>query len=356
MTVYRTLDLLAELGLVRRVPSLRTDRQMCLTAMDPGATIRGSGSFWGGRTITFIDSVQTFITIFLAIFIEAAPFLLLGSLVSGLIEAFVDQERLGKFFPGNPFVASLIGTVMGLAFPVCECGLVPVTRRLFRKGLPLSAGVAFLLAAPIVNPVVLAGTWAAFGNSAVFWGRVVMALLVAGTIGLLFALAPKPEHLLLGTDVLPAAQLPPFHVVPDQREQGSAWRRWVRKIRGALIVAGEEFFDMGRYLVLGSLLAAAMQVVVPQAVLLQIGRGPVTSVLAMLLLAFVLSVCSTVDAFLALAFVNSFTSGDRFTIGGNWGTMRAHLIKEGGDASQRTDYPCRAWRIRSAEEMSILEL
>lgn len=256
-----------------------------------------------------MGSVQSFVTIFLGIFIEAAPFLLLGSLVSGLIEVFVDQERFGKLFPKNPFVASLIGTVMGLVFPVCECGVVPVTRRLFRKGLPLSAGIAFLLAAPIVNPIVLAGTWAAFGNSTVFWGRVVMALLVSGTIGLLFALAPKPEQLLLETDALPAAQPCSIETVTHQRQQGSSWRRLEQDIRRALVVAGEEFFEMGRYLVIGSLLAAAMQVAVPQAALLRIGRGPLTSVLAMLLLAFVLSVCSTVDAFLALAFVNSFTSG-----------------------------------------------
>lgn len=235
--------------------------------------------------------------------------MLLGSLVSGLIEIFVDRERLSAFFPRNPFIASLIGTVMGLAFPVCECGVVPVTRRLFDKGLPLSAGVAFLLAAPIVNPIVLAGTWAAFGGSTVFWGRLIMALLVSGTTGLLFALPARPEQLLLRADVRPAAKACSVETIAHEHEQGSSWRHLERKVRGALVVAGEEFFEMGRYLVLGSLLAAAMQVVVPQALLLQIGRGPVTSVLAMLLLAFVLSVCSTVDAFLALAFVNSFTSG-----------------------------------------------
>jgi uncharacterized membrane protein YraQ (UPF0718 family) len=177
--------------------------------------------------------------------------------------------------------------------------VVPVTRRLFDKGLPLSAGVAFLLAAPIVNPIVLVGTWAAFGSSTVFWGRLIMALLVAGTTGLLFALPARPEQLLREPDVRAAVETCTVETVTNPHEKGSSWRHIGRKVQGALAVAGEEFFEMGGYLVLGSLLAAAMQVVVPQALLLQIGRGPVTSVLAMLLLAFVLSVCSTVDAFLA---------------------------------------------------------
>jgi hypothetical protein len=136
-----------------------------------------------------------------------------------------------------------------------------------------------------------------------------MALLVAGTIGLLFALSPRPEQLLRAADARTAGDTCSVETVAHEHEQGTFWRHLERKVRGALVVAGEEFFEMGRYLVLGSLLAAAMQAAVPQALLLQIGRGPVTSVLAMLLLAFVLSVCSTVDAFLALAFVNSFTSG-----------------------------------------------
>lgn len=246
------------------------------------------------------DALQTFVTIFLGIFIEAAPFLLLGSLASGLVEVFVSQERLGKLVPANPILASIAGTVLGFAFPVCECGVVPVTRRLFHKGLPLSVGVAFLLAAPIINPIVMASTWAAFGGGAIFWGRIGMAFLIAAGIGLVFTTAPDPQRLLL-----------PSGWVPSQAvtAEGPTTRHLARDFQRALIIAGEEFFDMGRYLVLGALLAAVMQTLAPQATLIQLSQGPVTSVLTMLLLAFVLSICSTVDAFLALAFVSSFTTG-----------------------------------------------
>ena len=174
--------------------------------------------------IALPNSVQTWITIFLAIFIEAAPFLLLGSLVSGLIEAFLDRERLTERLPGNPFAASLIGTLMGLAIPVCECGVIPVTRRLFRKGLPPSTGVAFVLAAPIINPIVLAATWAAFGSSVVFWARSGMALVISGSIGLLFALSPHPDQLLATGDLLPDAAKADSRPAAERHLKGLAWR------------------------------------------------------------------------------------------------------------------------------------
>jgi uncharacterized membrane protein YraQ (UPF0718 family) len=177
---------------------------------------------------------------------------------------------------------------------------VPLTRRLFQKGFPLSAGVAFLLAAPVINPIVIASTWAAFGNSVIFWGRIGVTAVSAALVGLLFALAPSSQEVLR-----PAAWVPP---VPEPVGNPGG-RNWGRDARQALVVAGEEFFDMGRYLVVGALLAAAMQTLVPQQVLANLGHGPLSSVLAMQALAYVLSVCSTVDAFLALSFVNVFPAG-----------------------------------------------
>jgi uncharacterized membrane protein YraQ (UPF0718 family) len=130
------------------------------------------------RENSLLDSLgaraQTFVTIFLSIFIEAAPFLLAGSMVSGLIEIFVGRDILYRFVPRQPLLAALTGGSMGLLFPVCECGVVPVTRRLYQKGLPMSMGVAFLLAAPVITPVVIASTYAAFGWGPMLWGRLLL--------------------------------------------------------------------------------------------------------------------------------------------------------------------------------------
>jgi len=241
--------------------------------------------------------IQNFATIFLGIFIEAVPFLLAGTLVSGLLDVFVSREQLRRLIPGQRVQAVVSGVLLGLLFPVCECGVVPVTRRLFQKGVPLSAGIAFLLAAPVMNPVVIASTWAAFGFGRVLLGRVLLAAGIAGLVGFVFSLHPRPEEVMVNGGN-------PSHTcaVLDQIPSGLSDRLY-----RALLTAGEEFFEMGRYLVVGALLAAAMQTIVPQAVILSIGQGPVSSVGVMLVLAFVLSVCSTVDAFLALAFAGSFT-------------------------------------------------
>ena len=115
--------------------------------------------------------ISTFSTRFLGIFIEAVAFLLLGTLISGLIEAFVTNEDVVKLMPRNPIAATLAGSMLGFLFPVCECGVVPVTRRLFQKGLPVSVGITFLLAAPVMNPIVLASTYAAFGFGPILIGR-----------------------------------------------------------------------------------------------------------------------------------------------------------------------------------------
>jgi hypothetical protein len=264
---------------------------------------------WDNQLLPDLGSrTQTFVTIFLSIFIEAAPFLLAGSIVSGFIEVFVNKELLYRFTPRQPILAALAGGGLGLFFPVCECGVVPVTRRLYQKGLPLSMGIAFLLAAPVVNPVVVASTYAAFGWGPILWSRLAFSFLIASVVGLLFYLA-RPEEI-----VRPEASRKPETSTHehspdcdhdhehDDRDKSPGNRIWE-----ALAIAGDDFFDMGRYLVAGSMLAAAMQTVIPQPVLLALGGGAVSSIVAMMVLAFVLSVCSTVDAFLALAFVNTFT-------------------------------------------------
>jgi uncharacterized protein len=250
-----------------------------------------------------IQRFQTFVTIFLGIFIEAVPFLLAGSIVSGLIAVFIDQSMIDRFLPKHALPAALTGALMGMVFPVCECGVVPVTRRLYEKGLPLSIGAAFLLAAPVVNPVVIISTYAAFGWGPVLWGRVGFSILVATLIGVIFHIA-QPNEILL-----PQVSAAHLRAASHHDHNLEASVPLQRRLHLALLTAGDDFLDMARYLIIGSLLAATMQTVTPQALLLSIGQGPLVSVIAMQALAFVLSICSTVDAFVALAFAGTFTTG-----------------------------------------------
>ena len=127
--------------------------------------------------------LSVFATRFLGIFVEAVPFLLLGSVTSGLIETFIKSDDIMRYLPRNRLGAAVGGAFLGLVFPVCECGVVPVARRLFTKGTPVSLGVAFLLAAPFMNPIVFASTYIAFGFGPVFIGRIIVTILVAVIVG-----------------------------------------------------------------------------------------------------------------------------------------------------------------------------
>ena len=247
-------------------------------------------------------TLKIFATRFLGIFIEAAPFLLLGSLVSGLLEVFVTREDIVRWIPRNPILATVAGAFMGFAFPVCECGVVPVTRRLFTKGLPMSVGVAFLLAAPVMNPIVFVSTYTAFGWGAVLIGRFVITAIVAISVGIIFSMGARPHEVLRPVSWASGGS---ESVQPITMQK----RSFVSNIYQALRVGGDEFFEMGRFLVIGCLLAAAMQTLVSQDTLTALGEGPLVSVLIMQALAFILSVCSTVDSFLALAFTGTFTGG-----------------------------------------------
>jgi uncharacterized membrane protein YraQ (UPF0718 family) len=172
-------------------------------------------------------------------------------------------------------------------------------RRLFKKGLPVSVGITFLLAAPFMNPIVFASTYIAFGFGTIFIARFVITMLVAIGVGLVFALNAKPDEVLLPVSLLDEHE----SAIPELRPTLKAG------LSETLTTAAHEFFEMGRFLVMGCLLAAALQTLVNQGQLQAIGQGPLFSVLAMQAFAFILSVCSTVDAFLALAFVNTFSIG-----------------------------------------------
>lgn len=253
-----------------------------------------------GMFLQLVSRLNLFATIFLGIFIEALPYLLLGTLISGLVEVFLDRDLMARVISKRVVPAAISGALMGLVFPVCECGVIPLTRRLFHKGLPLPAGIAFLLAAPVFNPIVIFSTAAAFGWGAMLLWRVGLSLLIAVMVGLIFATEKDPTGVLR-----PVLLSAPEHDQTHHHEATS----FGDKIQQALLICADEFFEMGRYLIIGAMLAAGLQTFIPQSSLLAIGSGPILSVLVMLVLAIILSICSTVDAFVALSFVGTFSFG-----------------------------------------------
>lgn len=239
------------------------------------------------------DSVLQWFAIFISIIIEALPFVLLGTILSGIIEVFITPDIVNKFLPKNKFLRVLFGTFVGFVFPSCECGIIPIINRFLEKQVPSYTAVPFLATAPIINPIVLFATYSAFGNSIRFLIlRFVGATIVAIALGVMLAFLVDDN--ILKEDAKPTH----FHDYFD--------KKWYQKIFLALAHAIDEFFDTGRYLVFGTLIASAMQIYLPTRVLTTIGHSPITAILVMMLLAFILSLCSEADAFIGASLLSTF--------------------------------------------------
>ncbi len=239
------------------------------------------------------DSVLQWFAIFISIIIEALPFVLLGTILSGIIEVFITPDIVNKFLPKNKFLRVLFGTFVGFVFPSCECGIIPIINRFLEKQVPSYTAVPFLATAPIINPIVLFATYSAFGNSIRFLIlRFVGATIVAIALGVMLAFLVDDN--ILKEDAKPTH----FHDYSD--------KKWYQKIFLALAHAIDEFFDTGRYLVFGTLIASAMQIYLPTRVLTTIGHSPITAILVMMLLAFILSLCSEADAFISASLLSTF--------------------------------------------------
>ena len=234
--------------------------------------------------------IQNLFLVFGSLLIEAVPFVLLGAVVSALIEVFVPPSTFEKLaLLPKPLQLPAAG-LAGMAFPVCECGSVPVARRMAEKGLAPSAAVTFMLSAPILNPVVIASTVVAYRGRETFWpmvlGRMSLGLLAAVAVGWVIGGRSKEQLL------KPRPNDAHDHV-HTERSRASAF---ISHLSG-------DFIFMGRFLVLGAFVAGIMQTFVPQSFISRVADTAVLDLLAMMLLAFLLSLCSESDAFVAASFV-----------------------------------------------------
>lgn len=228
--------------------------------------------------------------------------MLIGVVVSAALHVLVPEDAIRRLIHGKRIALAVpIATLSGMLFPVCECGIVPIARRLIRKGLPVNAAMAFMLAAPIVNPLVIASTAYAFpGRFAVVLLRILLGLATALAVGLMTRHARAAKIVSGGEE---AAGCGCGHDAcaarPDRMPPGA-------KVWAILEHASDEFFEVGRYLFLGALAAALFQTLIPRSFILAIGRGRAVSILVMMAFAFALSLCSEADAFIAASFAGSF--------------------------------------------------
>jgi len=275
-----------------------------------GAAIEYLPAFFLVAALSFLPTgsesgaLNSLAIVFVSIVLEAIPFMLIGSLVGGLIEAFVSRERMVTFLPRKGWLTVCLAAGAGIAFPVCECAVVPVVRRLIGKGLPFSAAIAYLLGGPIVNPIVAASTALAYTFD---WRIVILRLglgyglaVVIGLImGRLFAGtgALKDNGAALENDTSSCAH---HHHTLGHTHATS--ERWDDKVGTAFTHAKDDFLAVGHYLVIGAFIAALAQTYIDRSSFLSLTSTPVLSVILMMALAIMLNLCSEADAFIAASF------------------------------------------------------
>lgn len=265
------------------------------------------------------EAFSNFAIAFLSILLEGAPFILIGTLFSGFLGVYLPAGAMEKLLPRNRTAAVLVSGLLGLLLPVCECAVVPVIRRLVGKGLPVSCAFAYMLAAPIVNPVTILSTWNAFpalegwADRPEFFtfSRALLGYGAAVLVGLVVLRIPLPK--ILKPHVLPAADHDHHHhhehgehsccghdesaEAPPHDHAAVGENRIILAMRAAL----KDFTDVGVYFTIGVIITALFNVgIAPGAEWLESMEGSALGqTAAFMLLAFLLSLCSTSDAFIA---------------------------------------------------------
>lgn len=237
-----------------------------------------------GPLVNLSGSASTFGTLLLAIVVQAVPFLVLGVVVSGAIAAWMPKNILARVTPRSPWLAVPTAGLAGMVLPGCECASVPVSQSLMRRGLSQAAALAFLLAAPAVNPIVLVATAVAFqGNPMMVWARLIASLLAVIVIGWVWVAVGKQEWM---------------NPQVTHEHEGQSKAEVFRE------TAVHDLLQAGGFLIVGAAAAATLKVFVPAQVLSTLTENPWLAVLVMAGLAVVLSLCSEADAFV----VSSLTS------------------------------------------------
>jgi uncharacterized membrane protein YraQ (UPF0718 family) len=245
---------------------------------------------------------------FLSIIFEGIPFLLLGSIVSGAVEAFVPRESITRWLPKNYAAAIVVSALMGLVLPMCECASVVVIRRLIRKGLPLSCAITYMMGAPIVSPVVALSTYVAFrGQNPLEMTllRLVMGFLIAVGVGMLVRDIPAEKLLQPAMlDSLPGKRRTGLSmaVAGDDAALDFADEGVRGKIFRTIQSATADFLDVTFFFVIGAAIASTFNTAVNQSLLIPVATNPALSVMAMMVLAFALALCSSTNAFIAVSF------------------------------------------------------
>ena len=283
-----------------------------------------------------MDVVKNVSIIFISIFFESLPFLLLGSIISSVIETYVSNDTFVKIIPKNKILGSIVGVFLGFFLPACDCAVIPVSKRLLKKNVPINVAVSFMLASPIINPVVLLSTYNAFykTNPEIFWYRlflgIIIALLIGVITGIIFGKKEVIKNRLIDSEdddihdsILPdnlKDELVDDDIIEgfdDDDFEDECCHCHSDKLKHSLkndflsicVHTSIDFFEVVKYLMFGALLASLIQVLLPRNILLFFDNNQFISILVLMLFAYLISLCSTSDSFVGKSLLSMFNEG-----------------------------------------------
>ena len=250
-----------------------------------------------------MDIIKNVSIIFTSIFFESIPFLLLGALISSIVETYVSNETMARIIPKNKILGSIVGIFLGFFLPACDCAVIPVSKRLLKKKVPVNVAISFMLASPIINPVVLLSTYKAFykTNPEIFWYRLLLGMaisLVIGTImGIIFG---RKEVIINGLDDEECA-----HCDHHEHHHHHSFKNDYLSICKH---TAYDFFEVVKYLMFGALIASLVQVLLPRNILMLFNNNQVLSILVLMFFAYLISLCSTSDSFVGKSLLSTFST------------------------------------------------
>lgn len=249
-----------------------------------------------------MELLNKFSIVFSSIVIEALPFILIGAVLASFMQVYISNNIFNKIISKNKLLGSIQAGIIGVFLPVCECATVPITKGLLNKKVPLNVAITYMLAAPIVNPLVILSTYYAFdGNIKVVLLRVGVGFSIAVIAGLLMLCLSGENNIFIdnGEGELQGKCLCGCSEIDDNSSKP------IRLLKHTSL----EFYEIGKYFIVGATLATIFQTFVPRDIIFYFENSAVLSIIILMAFSFLISLCSEADAFVASTFMNRFSLG-----------------------------------------------
>lgn len=277
-----------------------------------------------------MDIIKNVSIIFISIFFESLPFLLLGSIISSIIETYVSNETIAKMIPKNKILGSIVGVFLGFFIPACDCAVIPVSKRLLKKKVPINVAISFMLASPIINPVVLLSTYNAFykTNPEIFWYRLLFGIVIALVIGIIMEIIfGKSDVITNNSDDEECCHHCECHhhnndeecevdelfgdlkieVVREHKHTHHHKHTFKNDLLSICKHTAYDLFEVVKFLMFGALIASLFQVLLPRNILMLFKNNNVLSIIVLMIFAYLVSLCSTSDSFVGKSLLSMFS-------------------------------------------------